>query len=216
MLATLLVKENIVHVGALLYFAGFLFRDQLMLRAFVIAGDLVYIAYFLAAPAQPLWGGIFWSIVFIVVNIWMIGRLVADRAHFQINHEERQLFGLLESFTPGEFRRLIKVGRWQSAEATTVLTVEGQPLERLYYVLSGDIVIEKAGQVRSIGPETFIGEVAFLTSRPASATVTIAAGSRYVVWEMAALRRLLFRTPSLHIAVSSALNRDMAVKVARA
>ena len=58
--------------------------------------------------------------------------------------------------------------------------------------------------------------MAFLTSRPASATVTVTPGTRYVVWEMTALRRLLFRTPSLHIAVSSALNRDMAVKVARA
>jgi hypothetical protein len=216
MLATLLAKENIVHVGALLYFAGFLFSDQLVLRAFVIAGDLVYIVYFLAAPAEPLWGGIFWSAIFIAVNVWMIGRLVADRADFRMSEEERRLFQLLETLSPGEFRRLIKLGRWHSAEKTTVLTVEDKPLDRLYYVLSGDIDIDKVGQVRTIGPETFIGEVAFLTSRPASATVTITAGARYVVWEMGPLRRLLFRTPSLHIAVSSALNRHMAVKIARA
>src|SRR5207244_8243614 len=117
MLATLLVKENIVHVGALLYFAGFLFRDQLMLRAFVIAGDLVYIAYFLAAPAEPLWGGIFWSTIFVAVNVWMIGRVVADRADFRMSAEERQLFQLLETLSPGEFRRLIKVGQWRSAAA---------------------------------------------------------------------------------------------------
>jgi hypothetical protein len=174
MLATLLAKENIVHIGALLYFAGFLFSDQLVLRAFVIAGDLVYMAYFLAAPAEPLWGGIFWSAVFIAVNVWMIGRLVADRAHFRMSDEERRLFQLLETLSPGEFRRLIKLGRWHSADKTTVLTLEDRPLDRLYYVLSGDIVIEKAGHVRTIGPGTFIGEVAFLTSRPASATVTIA------------------------------------------
>jgi len=216
MLATLLVKENIVHVGALLYCAGFLFRDQLMLRAFVIAGDLVYVAYFVAAPAEPLWGGIFWSAIFIAVNLWMIGRVVTDRTDFKMSAEERRLFGLLETLSPGEFRRLIKAGRWHSAEAATVLTVEDGPLDRLYYVLSGDIVIEKAGHVRTFPPETFIGEVAFLTSRPASATVTVPAGARYVVWDMAVLRRLLFRRPSLHVAVSSALNRHMAVKIARA
>lgn len=63
MVEALLVKENIVHLGAALYLAGFLFRDQILLRALVIAGDLVYISYFYFAPEVPLWGGIFWSSV---------------------------------------------------------------------------------------------------------------------------------------------------------
>jgi len=56
MAETLLAKENIVHIGAALYLVGFLFRDQILLRAFVIAGDLVYISYFYFAPQVPLWG----------------------------------------------------------------------------------------------------------------------------------------------------------------
>jgi hypothetical protein len=64
MLDAILAGENIVHIGAALYLVGFLFRDQILLRAFVIAGDLVYILYFYFAPEVPLWGGIFWSAVF--------------------------------------------------------------------------------------------------------------------------------------------------------
>jgi CRP-like cAMP-binding protein len=83
-------------------------------------------------------------------------------------------------------------------------------------VLHGDVVIEKTGSRFTIAPETFIGEVAFLLKRPASARVTLEAGARYVVWEIAALRRLMLRAPSLAIAVAGALNKDMAAKVARA
>jgi hypothetical protein len=41
MLDYLMHSENIVHIGALLYLAGFLFRDQLTLRGLIIVGDFV-------------------------------------------------------------------------------------------------------------------------------------------------------------------------------
>ena len=50
----LLVSKNIVHVAALLYLVGFLFRDQLILRGLILVGDLVYILYFYFAPESPL------------------------------------------------------------------------------------------------------------------------------------------------------------------
>ena len=216
MVEALFAKENIVHFGATLYLVGFLFRDQILLRTFVIAGDLVYISYFYFAPEVPLWGGVFWSAVFMLVNAVMIARILADRTPFRISGEELQLFNLLETLSPGEFRQIIKVGLWRTATEATVLTEENRPLENLYYVLDGDIVIEKSGcATRTIGPRAFIGEVAFLLPQPASATVTVAAGARYVTWNNAALRRAQLRAPSLAIALSAALNKDMAAKVAR-
>jgi hypothetical protein len=208
--------DNIVHIGAALYLLGFAFRDQLMLRAFIIAGDFVYILYFYFAPEEPLWGGIFWSCVFTIVNVWMIGRIVADRTHFRIGEDERRLFGLFDGLTPGEFRRLMKNAAWLHAAKPTVLTEEGRHPDRLFFILAGEIHIDKAGHAVAIEPPTFIGEVAFLLSRPASATVTVAPGARYVAWERASLRRLLMRAPSLRFALDTVLNRDMAAKVARA
>src|SRR6185295_254951 len=122
----------------------------------------------------------------------------------------------LDALTPGEFRRLMKVAAWRTAEAATILTVEGQPVRQLAYVVSGDATIEKNCRRFPLRPPAFVGEVAFLTARPASATVTLAPGSRYVVWEMSPLQRLLLRAPSLRIGLGAALNRDMAEKVARA
>ena len=121
----------------------------------------------------------------------MIARVIVDRTKFRMSDEERRLFAYLDALSPGEFRRLIRVGRWRTATKATVLTEENRPLDRLYYVLDGDIVIRKSGHdPLNIGPHTFIGEVAFLLARPASATVTVAAGARYVAWDRSSLRRL--------------------------
>jgi hypothetical protein len=216
MVQALFVKENIVHIAAALYLVGFLFRGQIMLRAFVIAGDLVYISYFYLAPDVPLWGGVFWSAIFMLVNVAMIARVVAGRTSFRMNGEERQLFNLLGTLSPGEFRQLIKLGRWRTATDKTVLAEENQALDELYYVLDGNIAVEKSGYApRLIGPRVFIGEVAFLLHQPASATVTVCAGARYVTWDRAALCREQLRAPSLAVALSAALNKDMAAKVAR-
>jgi hypothetical protein len=131
MLDAILVKENIVHLGALLYCVGFFCRDQILLRAFIIARDVVYVLYFFFAPDVPLWGGIFWSGVFTLVNVWMITRIVTDRTRFRMSTEER-LLRFLDPLTPGEFRRLMKLARWHSAEAPTRLTEEHKPLDQLY------------------------------------------------------------------------------------
>src|SRR5262245_18123214 len=216
MVQALFVKENIVHIAAALYLVGFLFRGQIMLRTFVIAGDLVYISYFYCAPEVPLGGGVFLSAIFMLGNVAMIARVVAGRTSFRMNGEERQLFDLLGTLSPGEFRQLIRLGRWRTATETTVLAEQDQPLEQLYYVLDGNIAVEKSGCApRLIGPHAFIGEVAFLLHQPASATVTLSPGARYVTWDRAALCREQLRAPSLAVALSAALNRDMAAKVAR-
>ncbi len=209
-------SDNFVHLAAGLYLVGFLFRDQIMLRALVIAGDVVFILYYLFAPAEPLWGGILWSVVFMAVNAVMIMRIAADRTHFGIEQEHLRLFQTLDTMTPGEFRRMMRSARWETATGELRLTEEGSPLSRLYFVLDGPVMIEKAGKHMTVEGGIFIGEVAFLLNRPASATVIVPAGARYVVWESVDLRRLLLRAPSLRIALDAALNRDMAGKVARA
>ncbi len=216
MIEGLFASENIVHAGALLYLAGFLFRNQLILRGLIIAGDFVYILYFYFAPDVPLWGGIFWSVMFTVVNLAMIALIVADTMHFNLTANEKKLFGLLENLTPGEFRQLLRAGRQERAEAAAVITREGQGLEKLYFILEGKMTIEKGGQRWPSESQTFIGEIAFLLARPATATVTLETGTVYFVWDAPPLHRLLRASPALDTALSSIMNKKLAQKVADA
>lgn len=199
-----------------MYLAGFLFRDQLILRGLIIGGDLIYIIYFFVAPATPLWGAIFWSSLFVTVNLCMIAAILVERMHFSLSASERKLFDILKDLTPGQFRTLLKAGRAETAQEPLVITVEGQNLDKLYFVLDGKMTIEKWGRQALTDPETFIGEIAFLLGRPATATVTLEAGCSFFVWDSETLRAILRAKPALNTSLVAAMNRNLANKVAKA
>ncbi len=213
---SLFVSQNIVHVGAMLCLLGFLFRNQLILRLLVLGGDCVYILYYYFAPEVPLWGAIFWSSMFTVVNIAMIWLIIVDEKHFSLPASERKLFDLLVDLTPGQFRKLLKAGRQEVTAAPLVITRENEPLHELYFVSAGRVVIEKGGRRVASDAKTFIGEIAFLLARSATATVTMEAGCQYCVWDSKALHRLLDGNSALKNALSAAMNRKLAEKVAQA
>lgn len=212
----LLDSRNIVHVGALLYLLGFLFRDQLVLRGLILLGDLVYILYFYFAPDIPLWGGIFWSALFTVVNIVMIWLIFFDEVQFSLPANDRKLFDLLVDLTPGQFRKLLKAGRQEVAASPIVITRENEPLNQLYFVTDGKVTIEKGGHRMVSEAKTFIGEIAFLLSRPATATVTLEPGCHYCVWDSKTLHNVVNGNSALKTALSAAMNRKLAEKVAQA
>ena len=212
----LFVSQNIVHVGAVLYLCAFLFRDQLILRGLILVGDLVYILYFYFAPEVPLWGGIFWSAMFTIVNVGMVWLIFFDEVQFSLPANDRKLFELLVDLTPGQFRKLLKAGRQEVAASPIVITSENEPLHQLYFVTDGKVTIEKAGHRMVSEAKTFIGEIAFLLSRPATATVTLETGCHYCVWDSKALHNVLNGNPALKTALSAAMNRKLAEKVAHA
>lgn len=205
--------QNIVHLAALLQLTGFVFKDQVVMRGLLVTGSLTYVAYYLLAPDTPLWGGIFWSGVFAVTNITMVIILLRDRRIGQLDDDEGRLFAMLDGFSPGEFRRLVAMAERGTADDALVVTRQDEPLEALYFITTGGVVVRKGEDEKYVAAPVFIGEVAFLLSRPASATVTLTPGTRYLHWQSAQLRSLWLRSPSLRVAFSEALNRDMAAKV---
>ena len=211
----LLDSRNIVHVAALFYLLAFLFRDQLILRGLILLGNLVYVLYFYFAPETPLWGGIFWSSMFTIVNLAMVWLIFFDEVQFSLPADERKLFDLLQDLTPGQFRKLMKAGKRGVAAAPLVITRENEPQHQLYFVTDGRLTIEKAGQRAVSEARTFIGEIAFLLSQPATATVTLEPGCHYCVWDSETLHALLDGSPALRTAVSAAMNRKLAQKVAQ-
>ena len=206
---------HLIHFGALLYFVCFLFRDQIKLRLFAIAGDFAYIAYYFTAAEHPLWEAIGWASANVLVNISMILMILRDHRVTALSDDELALFQDMRGLTPGQFRRLARLGQWQVANGKETLTEEGQPLDRLYYLAEGEADVEKSGREILLPRASFIGELAYLRQKPATATVTARPGAKLVSWSHADLARLTARDQSLAAALSALLSNDMAEKVAR-
>lgn len=210
-----LMAQHLIHVGAILYLICFLFRDQIALRIFAIAGDCAYLAYYFTVASSPLWEAILWNIPNIGINIVMIGLILRDRRMTTLSDNEMSLYQNLRGINPGQFRRLIKTGHWRRVSETTTLTHEGEALDQLHYVLHGEVEVDKGGRKIPIEPAAFIGELAYLSKKPATATVRVQPGAVVVSWTHAALSAITSKDEGLNAALALLLNKDLAEKVAR-
>jgi Popeye protein conserved region len=208
------VSQNLVHVAALFTLLCFLFRDQVKLRIFAAIGDLLLSVYYYVAFADPLWNPMVWSLLNVVINVIMILLILRDGREGGMTDDELSLFRNLDTLSPGQFRKLAKRGTWARAEEPVTLTKENQTLDTLYYVLSGQVNIHKAGRDFAAQPRLFIGELAFLRNRPATATVTVSGNAHYICWTHAELATLFHRNDELRTSMQIMLGRDIAEKMA--
>src|SRR5215213_5718553 len=173
------------------------FGDQLLLRVLIMISTVLYIVYYLIVPDTPLWDAIVWCLVLIGVNGIMIVLIALDRRALATTDPAFRLFKSFRTFSPGEFRRLMKLAIWQRAIEARTLTIEGKPPASLFFVLDGGIEVSKQGHSFSVAPGIFIGEIGFLSDEPASATVRLAQGARYIEWSRGELAGLLEKYPAL-------------------
>lgn len=207
--------QNLVHVAALFTLFCYLFRDQIKLRIFAAIGDLLLSVYYYVAFPDPLWNPMVWSLLNVAINTGMILLILRDGREGGMSDDELQLFRNLDALTPGQFRKLAKVGDWHRANEPVTLTTEGESLTQLHYVLNGTIEVLKANRTIAVEPNLFIGELAYMRKRPATATVIVSGDAHYVSWSHEDLETLFKRNDDLRTAMTLLMGRDVAEKMAK-
>jgi hypothetical protein len=205
----------IAPLGAAFLLIGFLCRNQLWLRTWAIIGNLCFILYYVLVSDVPLWTAMVSSGLIIAANVWMMNKILADRRMFRLTAEEMMLFARLPELTPGQFKLLLADAEWTESKVPTRLTVEGKSPEALHFVLEGKAEVERDGKRFDIGPNCFVGELAFLRGSPATATVHTKLGALHVSWPQEKLRILMKNHDGINRAISSLMSKDLAEKVAK-
>jgi hypothetical protein len=203
------------HLGSLVSVIAVALRGQLPLRLVLLLSYVLFILDNTLGTQQPEWPYLVWNVLFLVINLYVLIEIVLDRTTFGLTHEEKEVFGTLISLSPGEFRRLSRLADWHVAREPTPITVEGVVPSSLFYVYHGDIEVVKGGRSISVGTGSFIGEIAFLRGTPASASVSLDPGTRYMEWPVEPLRRHLAKHNALRISFNRMLSDDLALKLAR-
>jgi CRP-like cAMP-binding protein len=205
----------LANVAAGLLLIGFTFRNPLKLRTFMIMGNLAFILYYFLISPIPLWTAILSSIAIIAVNIYMMTKIMSDRRMFRLTADEMMLFARLPGLTPGEFKTLLAISEWHSPKVSMPLTKLGDMPKALYYMLEGQVEVNREGKRFFVGPHAFIGELAFLRQKPATATTFANTGALVVSWEQDVLRKLMQDNEGIRRAFDNMLSIDMAEKMAR-
>lgn len=208
-----LVPSGILFLGLLLKIAGFLVRDELVLRL-LVAGGLGCDAIFYGLRSDPILQSVLSNIGLVTINLALIVLIVSERTRWRMTAEDRALHDHFPTLTPGQFRGLRPLMTRRTEEGGTQLAWEGRPVEDLMLVFSDRIVIGKAGQGFPIAGPAFVGEVAFLTGNPSSADVTLPDGGTVVHLPIGPLKARMARQPALANAMVALFGRELARKVA--
>jgi hypothetical protein len=206
-----LLLEIIFHFGNAIALIAYLFRDQIHLRLVVIVSMILQSVYYLLISSSgPLLDPLLWKILTIVINVVMIALVFRDRLRFGIDDEVKPLFEAFDVLSPGQFRRLLACATRN--EGPMPMTERGARPASLFHVLSGTAEVNKDGRRLSVGAGAFIGEIAFLTGRPATADVHLLPGGRVLQWDVERLRALMRKEKAIDIALRGLLSHDLAVK----
>jgi CRP-like cAMP-binding protein len=155
-----------------------------------------------------------WDLIFII-NLYQIYPLVKDRLSLRLPAADRELlrsvFIVLDDV---QIARLLVAGEFCDLADGTILVQENQPLERLFFICSGRVRVTIASrEVSHLERGTFVGEVAFLTERPATATVIAEGPVRALAFERGKLTQFFHKEAEVAGLIYQLLGRDLAHKI---
>ena len=206
--------DLLVHISCFLTFASFWVKDILWLRLLSVASSVTWIAY-VAMPDHWIPASLLWNLLYITINVVRIVQLVLEKVAVDFSDEEAELFRtVFAGLQPTQFHRLLRAGEWRSFSEGETIIVQDAPPDMLSLVVCGEATVVKSGrEIARIGPHQFVGELSYLSKRPATATVTTLTGGRRLVWSRQSLVSLFRRAPSLEHAFHAIVTRDLTVKL---
>ncbi|MGB6439824.1 MAG: cyclic nucleotide-binding domain-containing protein [Methyloceanibacter sp.] len=113
-----------------------------------------------------------------------------------------------------QIARLLVAGRFNDIAKGTMLAEENKPLETLFFICTGHVKVTIAGrEVAHLEKGNFVGEIAFLTEKPATATVVAEDSVRALVFERAELNQFFHNEAEVAGLVYQLLGRELAQKI---
>lgn len=206
--------DIIISVSYILLIVGGIVRDVLLLRVlFSIAGALaVWYGLVISDVSITLW-----EAGFTLVNAVQGILLWNEKRSVRLTPEERELqLSLFSQMSLVDFNRFVRTGTWISAPEGTELTRQGEPVVRIVFISEGaaSVTIDQT-IVAYCKRGDFIGEMAFVSGKPATATVVTISAARYIMWKFEDLRTLIERHPDIRSALQSVFNKNLIDKLMR-
>lgn len=211
-----LLTEVLIHASFLLIGCAFLFRNILWLRVLAILSNLCVLAAAYRAGMGPNWIIVAWAAAFVAINAGHTTWLLYERYFTRLTEEEKRLFETaFQELDPVSVRKLLRLGTWQQIEDRATLVWQGVHLDRLQLIAEGEACVLLGGRIAArLKVGRFVGEIAYLSGEPATATVTANSPVKCMVWEKQDLERACKRRPELLQVLQAAVGRDLAGKIA--
>lgn len=208
------LSDILVVTAAGMFVLGYLIINQVILRVMLLVGTLLYIWYYFVVAQSPLWPAIWASAATGLANLVGLLQLLFRRSRLAIPAQFKDLYDQFTLLNPGDFRKLMSAAQRHKRPAGHTLTRSSERVQTLFYVIDGTVTIKKYGNDFVMHGNSFVGEVAFLTGEPASATTVLTSDSDVLEWDVQETKRRVRRDPRLGLALDAMISLDLARKVA--
>ena len=199
------------HLAFGLIAFSFLVKDILWLRIVSILASAFSIFYNWVIPVAPMWIAIHWNLVFIMLNLYHIAVIIYEKRPVHMNPKDKELYEtLFKDLSPVEYLKISKIANWKKFKSGQKIIKQGLPVKDLVLIYNGtvDVAVDNA-KVAELRDGQFVGEMSFLTEKPATATCITKHATECLVWKQDEFKELLKRNPSLYYSIQSLLSNQL-------
>jgi hypothetical protein len=156
-----------------------------------------------------LFSGILMAILLLTYDI------PRPKLSLRLPEAERELLrSVFTGLDDAQIARLLVAGRFNDIAKGTTLAEENKPLETLFFICAGHVKVTVAGrEVAHLEKGNFVGEIAFLTEKPATATVVAEDSVRALVFDRAELNQFIRNEAEVAGLIYQLLGRELAQKI---
>jgi hypothetical protein len=199
------------HLAFGLIAFSFLVKDILWLRVMSIFASIFSVFYNWVIPPDPMWIPIGWNFVFVLVNVYHIAVILYEKRPINMDDKNQELYDtLFKEMSPVEYLKISKAAKWITFKSGEVITTQKSPVKDLVLIYNGTIDVAVDGnKVADLRDGQFVGEMSFLTEKPATASCIVKYDSECLVWKQNEFKELLKRNPSLYFSIQSLLSAQV-------
>ena len=117
---------------------------------------------------------------------------------------------MFKGMTPVEFLKITKIADWTHFKSGEFITQESHNVPTLNLIYNGTVDVTVGNKkVALLKDGQFVGEMSFLTEKPATTTCIAKHDTECLTWEQQGFKELLKRNPSLYFSIQSLLSAQV-------
>ncbi|HZY67209.1 MAG TPA: cyclic nucleotide-binding domain-containing protein [Devosia sp.] len=203
------------HFTYLLLIVSMLMRRMVWLRTLAIASGLakiIYRGFFMVDPVSVVW-----EAIFVAVNVGQLIVLWYYERYHTFPEDQRHFVSTMPAgVEKRSLRKLLKLASVREIPAGMLLTTAGEAVKELIFVTKGVALVERDGTpFAACEAGDYVGEMSFLTGKPASATARAFKPMRVLVFPQDKLKAAVAKEPGIRRALESSLNLNLVGKLVR-
>jgi CRP-like cAMP-binding protein len=205
------------HVAYMMLALSYVLTNMYWLRITAVVSMILEIIYFMYSGGD-LVTGIVWTVVFILINAYQLFWLTREKMSLRLPEKEGPLLReALAGLDDAQISQLLKAAEWKDFVPGDTLTRQDAPVDALYFLCSGRANVEvNRSLVTHLEKGSFVGEIAYLTGNPATATVVIDEPARVLKFSKMRMAKVIAADPQINGIIYQLLGRDLAMKMRRA